>query len=73
MHQGGKDYGAEMTETLLEVADEEIIKITSYEKEGHGGPLKRAMEDPALLPWLFAQKNPETPSRDTALISKYFD
>lgn len=73
MHQNGKDYGAEMTETLLEVADEEIIKITTYEKEGHGGPLKRAMEDPALLPWLFAQKNGETPSRDTALVTKYFD
>ena len=27
MHQNGKDYGAEMTETLLEVADEEISKV----------------------------------------------
>lgn len=73
MHQNGKDYGAEMTETLLEVADEEVIRITTYEKEGHGGPLRRAMEDETLWPWLFAQKNPEEPKRDDALIAKYFD
>ncbi|MEM6278051.1 MAG: PHB depolymerase family esterase [Verrucomicrobiota bacterium] len=73
MHQNGRDLGAEMTETLLGVADEEMIRITTYDTEGHNGPLKRAMEDETLWPWLFDQKNPETPSRDSALISEFFD
>ena len=73
MHQNGKDYGAEMTEALLGVADEELIQITTYDDEGHSGPLRRAMEDATLWPWLYAQKNEATPRRDDALVSQYFD
>jgi len=57
----------------LAVADAETIKITTFDTEGHNGPLQRALEDPDLFPWLFSQKNPETPKRDRALVSRHFD
>jgi len=73
MNQDGTDIGGGMTTLLRDIAGEEKIKATIYEDAGHGGTLKRAIEDPGLFDWLFSQKNENEPSRDDALISKHFD
>ena len=73
MHQNGKDYGAEMTAALLGVADKDRIKVTIYKDAGHVGPMKRALENPELFPWLFKQKSEGSPKRDEGLMSKHFD
>lgn len=73
MNQGGTDLGARMQETLEAVAGTTAIEVTLYEDAGHGGTLQRALEDPKLFDWLFAQSNPDKPKRSSAVISEHFD
>lgn len=73
MHQNGTDYGGQMTAKLQGVAGVKEIKTTIYEDAGHGGTLQRALEDPDLFDWLFAQKNENEAKRDDSLFSKHFD
>jgi predicted peptidase len=73
MNQNGTDYGAKMISALQAVCGTSGIKTMVYEDAGHGGTLPRALDDPGLYEWLFAQKNSETPKREAAVLSDHFD